>query len=118
MSRMRLRIAERMKEAQSTAASLTTFNEVDMHCIMALRAKYKDAFTKKHSSKDGGDVRLGLMSPFVMAAARALQEFPVVNASVAPDGRSIHYHGSVDISVAVATPKVGRRACMPPCRAW
>lgn len=97
MNRMRQRIAERLKEAQNTNALLTTFNEVDMSHIMAFRKKHLDAFTKKFG------VKLGLMSPFVKAAANALMDQPVVNAVI--DGNEIVYRDYVDISVAVATPK-------------
>ncbi len=100
LTRMRLRIAERMKEAQNTAASLTTFNEVDMSALMAMRSKYKELFTKKH---DGA--KLGFMSAFVKACATALQEIPVVNARMDMETQQIIYHNYVDISVAVATPK-------------
>ncbi|KAG2174527.1 hypothetical protein INT44_006790 [Umbelopsis vinacea] len=97
MNRMRLRIAERLKSAQDTAASLTTFNEIDMTNLMDLRSTYKDAVLKKHN------VKFGFMSAFVKASAIALQELPAVNASI--DGTDIVYHDYVDISVAVATPK-------------
>ncbi|XP_068625839.1 dihydrolipoyllysine-residue succinyltransferase component of 2-oxoglutarate dehydrogenase complex, mitochondrial-like [Battus philenor] len=97
MNRMRQRIAQRLKDAQDTNAMLTTFNEIDMSHIMAFRKKYLDAFTKKHG------VKLGLMSPFVKAAANALMDQPVVNAVI--DGTEIIYRDYVDISVAVATPK-------------
>ncbi|CAM0140482.1 unnamed protein product [Umbelopsis sp. WA50703] len=97
MNRMRLRIAERLKNAQDTAASLTTFNEIDMTNLMELRSTYKDAVLKKH------DVKFGFMSAFVKASAVALQELPTVNASI--DGNEIVYHDYVDMSVAVATPK-------------
>lgn len=97
MNRMRLRIAERLKQSQDTAASLTTFNEVDMTNLMALRAEYKDAVVKKHN------VKFGFMSAFVKASACALTEFPAVNASI--DGAEIVYHDFVDLSVAVSTPK-------------
>ncbi|KAI8060182.1 hypothetical protein BC940DRAFT_312616 [Gongronella butleri] len=97
MNRMRLRIAERLKESQDTAASLTTFNEVDMSALMALRKNYKDAVVKKHG------VKFGFMSAFTKAAAIALQELPAVNASI--EGPDLVYHDYVDISVAVATPK-------------
>ncbi|XP_045489611.1 dihydrolipoyllysine-residue succinyltransferase component of 2-oxoglutarate dehydrogenase complex, mitochondrial [Pieris rapae] len=97
MNRMRQRIAERLKQAQDTNALLTTFNEVDMSHIMAFRKKNLEAFTKKFG------VKLGLMSPFVKAAASALQDQPVVNAVI--DGNEIVYRDYVDISVAVATPK-------------
>lgn len=97
MNRMRQRIAQRLKEAQNTNAMLTTFNEIDMSHIMAFRKKYLDAFTKKYG------VKLGLMSPFVKAAANALTDQPVCNAVI--DGSEIIYRDYVDISVAVATPK-------------
>lgn len=97
MNRMRLRIAQRLKDAQNTNAMLTTFNEIDMSHIMAFRKKYLDAFTKKHA------VKLGLMSPFVKAAANALMGQPVVNAVI--EENEIIYRDYVDISVAVATPK-------------
>jgi 2-oxoglutarate dehydrogenase E2 component (dihydrolipoamide succinyltransferase) len=96
MTRLRMRIAERLKEAQNTAAMLTTFNEVDMSGIMALRAEYKDSFEKKHK------VKLGFMSFFVKAAVNALKEFPAVNAEI--DGQDIVYKNHYDISVAVSTP--------------
>ncbi len=95
MSRLRARIAERLVEAQSTAALLTTFNEVDMQALMALRARYKEAFEKRHG------VRLGFMSFFAKACIEALRRFPVVNASV-EDG-AIVYHDYYDIGVAVST---------------
>lgn len=97
VSRMRKRIAERLKEAQNTAAILTTFNEVDMTALMDLRKEYKDAFEKKHGAK------LGFMSAFVKACTVALQEQPEVNAFI--DGNDIVYRDYVDISVAVSTPK-------------
>lgn len=97
MNRMRQRIAARLKEAQNTNAMLTTFNEIDMSHIMAFRKKHLDAFTKKHG------VKLGLMSPFVKAAANALMDQPVVNAVI--EENEIIYRDYVDISVAVATPK-------------
>ncbi len=95
MTRIRQRIAERLKEAQNTAAMLTTFNEVNMQPVMDLRKKYQDAFTKKHG------VKLGFMSFFVKAVTEALKEFPIINASV--DGTDIIYHGYFDIGIAVAT---------------
>lgn len=95
MSRLRARIAERMVEAQQTAAILTSFNEVDLHRVMDLRARHKEGFEKEHG------VRLGLMSFFVKAACAALKEHPVVNASV--DENDIIYHGYYDIGIAVAT---------------
>ncbi|KAJ2962504.1 hypothetical protein NQZ79_g2400 [Umbelopsis isabellina] len=97
MNRMRLRIAERLKSSQDTAASLTTFNEIDMTNLMELRSTYKDAVLKKHN------VKFGFMSAFVKASAVALKELPTVNASI--DGSEIVYHDYVDMSVAVATPK-------------
>lgn len=99
MNRMRLRIAQRLKDAQNTNAMLTTFNEIDMSHIMAFRKKHLDAFTKKHG------VKLGLMSPFVKAAANGLLDQPVVNAVIDGDSNEIIYRDYVDISVAVATPK-------------
>ena len=96
MTRLRQRIAERLKEAQNSAAMLTTFNEVDMSGIMDLRASYKDAFEKKHK------VKLGFMSFFVKAAVAALKEFPSVNAEI--DGQDIIYKNYYDIGVAVSTP--------------
>ncbi len=95
MTRIRARIAERLKEVQNTAALLTTFNEVNMQPVMDLRKKYQDAFTKKHG------VKLGFMSFFVKAATEALKEFPVINASV--DGKDIVYHGYFDVGIAVST---------------
>ena len=95
MSRLRSRIAERMKEAQNTAAILTSFNEVDLKEVMDLRARYKEDFQKRH------DVKLGFMSFFVKACCEALQKHPVVNASV--DGEEIVYHGYQDIGIAVST---------------
>ncbi|CAG8457260.1 6087_t:CDS:10 [Paraglomus brasilianum] len=101
MNRMRLRIAERLKESQNSAASLTTFNEIDMSNIMELRNTYKELILKKHG------IKLGFMSAFVKAAVYALQEVAVVNASIeGPDGGdTIVYKDYVDMSVAVATPK-------------
>ncbi|PKC68944.1 hypothetical protein RhiirA1_416306 [Rhizophagus irregularis] len=101
MNRMRLRIAERLKESQNTAASLTTFNEIDMSNIIDLRNTYKDSIMQKHG------VKLGFMSAFVKASVFALQEIPIVNASIeGPDGGdTIVYRDYVDMSVAVATPK-------------
>jgi len=93
---MRKRIAVRLKEAQNEAAMLTTFNEVDMTNLSAMRNQYKDAFLKKH------DVKLGFMSAFVAAACKALQEQPAVNAVI--DGSDIVYRDYVDISVAVSSP--------------
>jgi 2-oxoglutarate dehydrogenase E2 component (dihydrolipoamide succinyltransferase) len=95
MSRLRARIAERLVQSQSTAAILTTFNEVNMAPVMALRNTYKDKFEKQHG------VKLGFMSFFVKAAVHALKKYPVVNASV--DGNDIVYHGYYDIGIAVGT---------------
>lgn len=96
MSRMRKRIAARLKEAQNTAAMLTTFNEVDMTNVMAVRAQYKDSFEKKHG------IKLGFMSFFVKAAAVALREQPAVNAEI--DGTDIIYKDYLNIGVAVGAP--------------
>jgi 2-oxoglutarate dehydrogenase E2 component (dihydrolipoamide succinyltransferase) len=95
MTRLRARIAERLVQAQSTAAMLTTFNEVDLGAVSALRAKYKERFEKEHGA------RLGFMSFFVKASVEALKRFPVVNASV--DGNDIVYHEYYDVGVAVST---------------
>ena len=97
MSRMRLRIAERLKESQNAAASLTTFNEIDMSSVMELRKKYKDEVLKEHG------VKLGFMSAFSKACCLALREIPAANASI--EGDEIVYRDYVDLSVAVATPK-------------
>lgn len=95
MTRLRLRVAERMKEAQNTAAILTSFNEVDLHAVMDLRRKYKEAFQQEHG------VKLGLMSFFVKAVCDALRKYPIVNASL--EGNEIVYHGFQDIGIAVST---------------
>jgi 2-oxoglutarate dehydrogenase E2 component (dihydrolipoamide succinyltransferase) len=95
MTRLRSRVAERMKEAQNTAAILTTFNEVDLQAVMALRRRHQDEFTKKHG------IKLGLMSFFVRACCDALRKFPVVNASI--EGDEIVYHNYQDIGIAVST---------------
>ncbi len=97
MTRLRRTIAARLKEAQNTAAMLTTFNEVDMSAVMALRAEYREAFEKKH---DG--VRLGFMSFFVKACVTALKEFPAVNAEI--DGDDIVYKNFVHMGIAVGGP--------------
>lgn len=97
MSKLRQKIAERLKESQNTAAILTTFNEVDMTAVMALRGEYKDAFEKKHG------VKLGFMSFFVKAAITALKEIPAVNAEI--DGTDIVYKNFYDIGVAVGSPQ-------------
>lgn len=95
---MRLTIAKRLKDAQNTAAMLTTFNEVDMHNITNLRAKYKDEFESTHG------IKLGFMSAFVKASAQALMKSPVINAMFDEEKRCITYRDYVDISVAVSTP--------------
>ncbi len=95
MTRMRARIAERLIQAQSTAAMLTTFNEVDLTAVNEIRARYKEKFEKTHG------VKLGFMSFFVKAAIEALRKFPAVNASI--DGNDIVYHEFYDIGVAVST---------------
>ena len=97
MSKLRQKIAERLKESQNTAAILTTFNEVDMTSVMALRAEYKDAFEKRHG------VKLGFMSFFVKACVTALKEIPAVNAEI--DGTDIIYKNFYDIGVAVGSPQ-------------
>jgi 2-oxoglutarate dehydrogenase E2 component (dihydrolipoamide succinyltransferase) len=95
MTRLRARIAERLVEAQQTAAMLTTFNEVDLTEVMALRKRYRDEFEKKHG------VRLGFMSFFAKASVEALKKFPVINASV--DGTDILYHNYFDLGIAVSS---------------
>lgn len=95
MTRIRARIAERLVEAQATAAMLTTFNEVDLKAVGDIRAKYKEPFEKAHG------VKLGFMSFFVRAAVEALKKYPAVNASI--DGSDVVYHGYYDIGVAVST---------------
>jgi 2-oxoglutarate dehydrogenase E2 component (dihydrolipoamide succinyltransferase) len=95
MTRLRSRIAERMKEAQNSAAILTTFNEVDMKAVMDLRRRHQEEFTAKHG------IKLGLMSFFVKACCDALRKFPVVNASI--EGDEIVYHNYQDIGIAVST---------------
>jgi len=97
MSRLRARIAERLVQSQSSAAILTTFNEVNMQPVMDLRKLYQEKFEKEHG------VRLGFMSFFVKAAVHALKKYPVVNASV--DGSDIVYHGYFDIGIAVSSPR-------------
>jgi 2-oxoglutarate dehydrogenase E2 component (dihydrolipoamide succinyltransferase) len=97
MSRLRQRVAERLVQSQSTAAILTTFNEVNMAPVMDLRKKYQERFEKEHGT------RLGFMSFFVKAAVHALKRYPVVNASI--DGTDIVYHGYFDIGVAVGSPR-------------
>jgi 2-oxoglutarate dehydrogenase E2 component (dihydrolipoamide succinyltransferase) len=97
MSRLRLRIAERMVQSQSTAAILTTFNEVDMQAIIDFRARYRERFEKEHG------VKLGFTSFFVKAVVAALKKFPIINSSV--DGKDIIYHGYYDIGIAVGSPR-------------
>lgn len=97
MSRLRLRIAERMVQSQSTAAILTTFNEVDMQAVIDFRARYKERFEKEHG------VKLGFTSFFVKAVVAALKKFPIINSSV--DGKDIIYHGYYDIGIAVGSPR-------------
>jgi len=97
MSRLRARIAERLVQSQSTAAILTTFNEVNMQPVIDLRNRYKDRFEKEHG------VKLGFMGFFVKAAVHALKKYPLVNASI--DGTDIVYHGYYDIGIAVGSPR-------------
>ena len=97
MSRLRQRVAERLVQSQSTAAILTTFNEVNMAPVLELRKRYQERFEKEHG------VKLGFMSFFVKAVVHALKKYPVVNASV--DGTDIVYHGYFDIGVAVGSPR-------------
>ncbi len=97
MTRLRMRIAERLVQSQSTAAILTTFNEVNMQAVIDLRTRYKDKFEKEHG------VKLGFMSFFVKAVVVALKKFPIINASV--DGNDIIYHPYYDIGIAVASPR-------------
>ena len=97
MTRLRMRVAERLVQSQSTAAILTTFNEVNMKPVIDLRTTYKDKFEKVHG------VKLGFMSFFVKAAVHALKMYPVVNASI--DGNDIVYHGYYDIGIAVGSPR-------------
>ena len=97
MSRLRARIAERLVQSQSTAAILTTFNEVNMQPVMDLRNRYKEKFEKEHGAK------LGFMSFFVKATVTALKRYPIVNASI--DGNDIVYHGYFDIGIAVGSPR-------------
>jgi 2-oxoglutarate dehydrogenase E2 component (dihydrolipoamide succinyltransferase) len=97
MSRLRQRVAERLVQSQSTAAILTTFNEVNMQPVMELRNRFKEKFEKEHG------VKLGFMSFFVKAAVAALKRYPIVNASV--DGNDIVYHGYFDIGIAAGSPR-------------
>lgn len=95
MTRLRMRIAERLVNSQATAAILTTFNEVNMQAILDLRTRYRDAFEKEHG------IKLGMTSFFVKAAVAALKKYPIINASI--DGNEIIYHGYYDIGIAVAS---------------
>ncbi len=97
MSRLRQRVAERLVASQSTAAILTTFNEVNMQPLLDLRNRYKDRFEKEHG------VKLGFMGFFVKAAVHALKKYPLVNASI--DGADIVYHGYYDVGIAVGSPR-------------
>ena len=97
MSRLRARVAERLVQSQSTAAILTTFNEVNMQPVIELRTRYKEKFEKQFG------VRLGFMSFFVKAVVHALKKYPIVNASI--DGNDIVYHGYFDIGIAVGSPR-------------
>jgi 2-oxoglutarate dehydrogenase E2 component (dihydrolipoamide succinyltransferase) len=97
MSRLRQTVARRLKEAQNTAAMLTTFNDVDMTAVIEARARYKDLFEKKHG------IRLGFMGFFVKACALAAKDVPAVNASI--EGDEIVYHDYLDVSIAVSAPK-------------
>jgi 2-oxoglutarate dehydrogenase E2 component (dihydrolipoamide succinyltransferase) len=97
MTRLRKRVAERLVEAQHSAAILTTFNEVNLQAVSNLRATYRDTFEKRH------DVRLGYLSFFVKAAVEALKQFPIINATI--DGDDILYHGYFDIGIAVSSPR-------------
>ena len=97
MSRLRQTIATRLKEAQNTAALLTTFNDVDMTAVIEARGRYKGLFEKKHG------IRLGFMGFFVKACALAAKDIPAVNASI--EGDEIVYHDYLDVSIAVSAPK-------------
>jgi len=97
MSRLRARVAERLVQSQSTAAILTTFNEVNMAPVMEMRKRFQEKFEKEHGTK------LGFMSFFVKAAVAALKKYPIVNASV--DGNDIVYHGYFDVGIAVGSPR-------------
>jgi 2-oxoglutarate dehydrogenase E2 component (dihydrolipoamide succinyltransferase) len=97
MTRLRTRIAERLVEAQHSAAMLTTFNEVNMQPVMSMRSRYQEAYQKKYG------IKLGFMSFFIKAAVEALKQFPVVNAAI--DGKDIVYHNYFDVGVAVSTPR-------------
>ena len=97
MTRLRQTVARRLKEAQNTAAMLTTFNDVDMSAVIEARGRYKDLFEKKHG------IRLGFMAFFVKACALAAKDLPAVNASI--EGDEIVYHDYLDVSIAVSAPK-------------
>jgi 2-oxoglutarate dehydrogenase E2 component (dihydrolipoamide succinyltransferase) len=97
MTRLRVRVAERLVEAQQTAAILTTFNEANMQPVVELRNRYKEKFEKEHG------VKLGFMSFFVKAAIAALKKYPIINASI--DDNDIVYHGYYDIGIAVSSPR-------------
>lgn len=106
LSRMRIRIADRMKEAQNTAASLTTFNEVDMSALSNLRSLFREEYQEKYG------IKLGYMSAFVKACAIVLQDIPVVNSQIDYGNKQIITPDYVDISVAVSTPKVCFDSCI------
>ncbi|MFV2055482.1 MAG: 2-oxoglutarate dehydrogenase complex dihydrolipoyllysine-residue succinyltransferase [Thiohalomonadales bacterium] len=97
MTRLRAKVAERLKEAQNTAAILTTFNEIDMQAIMDLRSSHQADFQKRHG------VKLGFMSFFVKACVEAIKQFPIINATV--DGKDIIYHGYYDFGIAIGSPR-------------
>ena len=97
MTRLRVKVAERLLQAQQNAAMLTTFNEVNMQNVIDLRNQYKGRFEQKHQ------VKLGFMSFFVKASIEALKRFPAINASI--DGTDIIYHGYYDLGIAVSTPR-------------
>ena len=97
MTRLRQRIAERLKDAQNTTAMLTTFNEINMGPVMEIRSKYKERFEKEYG------IKLGFMSFFTKAVVEGLKSFPIINASV--DGNDIIYHGYFDVSIAVSSPR-------------
>ena len=108
MSRIRLRIAERLLEARQHTAMLTTFNEIDMSRVQAMRAQFKEAFRAKYG------VSLGIMSFFIKASVAALKEFPVVNAFI--DGKDIVYHHYYHIGVAIGAERGLVVPVHPPCR--
>ena len=108
MSRLRARVAERLLQSQSTAAILTTFNEVNMAPVIEMRKRFQEKFEKEHG------VKIGFMSFFVKAAVHALKKYPVINASV--DGNDIVYHGYFDIGIAVGSPRGLVVADLAQCR--